>query len=165
MGIDITRAIVKSLPDELGNDQMNDFITALANAATKSHEEKVKYSFLMKALQRLSIVDKSDLPNAEQDFFATLEIDVDDKTYSKSFELIKDLRKQPIYELRINIKEFNWRFRATFFPKFHKNQLYYCFVFPFLKHPGDIDPTDDYRDSTYEIFKKVRISPEQYLED
>lgn len=158
-------AIIKSLPDESGKEQMTDFISSLAQRATQSHEEKVKYQFLMTSLTRLSVIEKSQLPGSNNRFFTTLEIDVDGQNYSKRFELIKDLRKQPIYELRINIREYNWRFRAIFFPKYHGGTLYYCFTFPFLKYPEKLDPTNEMRDRTLRIYQQIKIKPENYFDE
>lgn len=163
MGININRAIVKALPDESGVEYMTEFMKILASSKKNSHQGRVKFEYLIKALSRLSLIQKKDLPNSMKPFYTTLEIDIDGITYSKSFELIKDLRKMPIYELRINIKEYNWRFRATFFPKYHEGQLYYCFVYPFTKHPDEDDPTDKLRDATYQIFLDTRVNPDKYF--
>lgn len=158
----INKAKVISLPDTLGSIRMADYFATLAAAALTNHEDKVKYQFLDLGLRRMALVDMASLPNERHRFFARFQIEVDENSYNKRFELIKHLRKRPIYELRFNIREFNWRFRATFFPVERNGQLYYCFVHPFEKVPHLLDPTDSFRDDTHKIYLDTIQNPQKY---
>lgn len=165
MGIDINKATVILLPDESGNEHFKDFYTRLAELGNHSHNEKVKLSFIRAVLSRLGTLDKSELPqNSDTQLSFDFEIEVDGKTYTEHLEIVKKLSKSVIYELRIDIPDFNWWFRATFFPKYHQSELYYCMVYPFEKVPGYEDPTNRYRDLTHEVFVDTRDNPEKYFE-
>lgn len=164
MSIDIEKAKVIGLPDKTGIYNFDDYYSNLAEMAIQSHDDKVKFQFIFKALKRLRTVDKSALPKSESTPFTfQFDIDVDGVTYSKSLEIVKKLNKSVVYELRINLREFNWRFRATFFPQFYDKQLYYCFVYPFEKIPTEPDPTDYYRDLTHEVYMDTRTNSEKYF--
>lgn len=165
MGIDIEKAKVVSLPGKDGVEHFADYYTTLAELATQSHNDNVKFQFIRKALKRLRTVEKSELPKRkdEETFNFEFDIDVDGKSYSRELEIIKQLAKDPVYELKIDIDEFNWYFRATFFPQYPNGQLHYCFVHPFVKVPGYDDPTNGYRDLTYDVYIDTRINPDRYF--
>lgn len=157
------KAKVISLPNEYGKDEIADYLNATGIAAKMDYEDAVKLAFILKAINLMQYVDFNDLPTATKRFFETLEIEVDGINYRHIFELLKPLRKQDIYELRINMREFNWRFRATFFPHIHTNgDKYYCFVFPFEKFIGFRDPTNYFRDKTFNIRYDVLHNPGVY---
>lgn len=158
------KAKVISLPDEYGTDQFADYLTRLGASAKTSHDDRVKLAYLVKAINYMQYVDFNQLPTgaATDRFFETLEIEVDGVSYTQRFELIKPLHKQDIYELRINIRSFNWRFRATFFPEPYNGGKFHCFVFPFEKFPHLPDPTNHYRDKTFNIHYDVQHNPGKY---
>lgn len=154
---------VISLPDEHGNDEFATYLTQLGTNARTSHDDRVKFAYLLKAIDSMQYVDFSNLPTGTRKFYQVLEIEVDGVTYRQSFELIKPLHRDDIYELRINLRAFNWRFRATFFPNSHSNGEFYCFVFPFEKFLGTPDPTNYYRDRTFNISLDVQHNPNEYV--
>ncbi|MGX2962118.1 hypothetical protein JNUCC23_23245 (plasmid) [Peribacillus sp. JNUCC 23] len=164
MGIDIDKGKVVLLPDEFGVEHFGDFYTNLAELANESHIENVQLHFIRAVLKRLRTLDRNDLP---QDHTTSLsfdfKLDVDGISYTRPLEIVKKLGKSVVYELRIDIDEFNWYFRATFFPKYHDSQLYHCVVYPFVKIPGESDPTDQFRDLTHDVYKDTQINPEKYF--
>lgn len=156
-------AEIISLPDESGNILMNELIDELGDQGT--HKAKIQLGFLVDALDDLAEIDKRDLPEMDDDegLSFDLETEVDGITYKRKFRTVKALQKAPIYELRINIREHNWRLRATFFPKYYKGQLCYCFVFPFIKvDEAKEDPTDHYKERTYAIYQDVMANFQNY---
>lgn len=163
MGITIAEII--SLPDEFGKDLIEDLFEHLGNQGT--HQAKVQLGFLVEMMDDLAErIDKKDLPEMddEQGLSFDLETEVDGITYNRKFWAVKALQKAPIYELRLNIREHNYRLRITFFPKYHNDQLYYCFVFPFLKvDDGKKDTqTDHYKKRTYAIYQDLMQNFENY---
>lgn len=158
------KAKVISLPDEHGTDVFAAYLTQLGVSAKISHDERVKLAYIVKAINFMQYVDFSNLPTHTDSFYHTLEIEVDGITYKRSFWLIKALHKPDIYELRLNIPSLgSWRFRATFFPYVHSNSVkYHCFVFPFEKFPHLPDPTNYYRDKTFNILYDVQHNPSDY---
>jgi hypothetical protein len=165
MGIDnIYIAKVVNLPDKDGVEHFTDYYTNLAESAIQTHQDKVKFHFIKKALKRLELVEKADLPDPRngEKFTFEFDIDVDGKSYSRELEIVKKLGKAPVYELKVDIDEFNWYFRGTFFPQYFNRQLHYCFVHAFEKVPGYPDPTDGFRDSTHEVYMDTRINPDKY---
>lgn len=156
-------AKVISLPDETGSEPMYDYLSTLSKSAISSLEDKIKREFISQSLGVLELVDKSRLPSNGDFLSAVLTIDIDGKPYSKSLKLVKSLKRQPIYELRISLEELNWHFRATFFPKYHAEQLFYCFIDPFVKVETEEDPTNYYRDKAYRIFEDVKSDPDKYF--
>jgi hypothetical protein len=165
--MDITKAKVTALPDLSGEYRIHDYMSQELGEFAKagSHEHTVKLSYLIKGMNFLSFVDRRNLPEREDLFETELEIDIEGKTYSRKFELVKPLRKVPIYELRIDLPEFAWFFRATFFPIYYEQELHYCFVYPFEKYPGHPDPTNDYRDLTYKVLEEVRKNPIPFFKE
>lgn len=164
MGIDINKAKVVFFPDESGTEHFHDFYVTLAEMATQSHDEKVKYFFLRAVLKRLGTIDKIDLPTDQNALEFEFEIDVDGVSYSRPLKIVKKIGKSVVYEIRIDISDFNWYFRATFFPKYHQGELYYCVVHPFVKVPGYDDPTNTYRDLTHKVYKDCQFNPDKYFE-
>ncbi|TDQ39258.1 hypothetical protein EV213_108210 [Aureibacillus halotolerans] len=154
------------MSDENGEKPLQDYLEILAETALNSHVDKVKYLFIMKALEYLATVPKKILPSnnsvEETPTTTTLEVKVDKQTYSQTFRLVKALRRSPIFELRLSIANFNWHFRIIFFPKYHENKLYYCLTFPFEKRKSDVDPTDEFRDRAYDIFKSLQTQGTQF---
>lgn len=156
-----TRVI--SLPDENGIDVFEVYLKQLGSNAKNSHKDRVNLAYLVKAINLMQYVDFNNLPSFSNRFYQVLEIEVDGVSYRQSFELIKPLHKPNIYELRINLRASNWRFRATFFPETYNGDKFYCFVYPFEKFPVSIDPTDFYRDKTFNIQYDVRNDPNKYV--
>lgn len=152
------------MPNEYGKDVFEDYLIRLGAAAKQRHDCKVKFAYLMKALTLMQHVDVSGLPTSTNRFFATLEIEVEGERYQERFELIKPLAAEDIYELRINIREFRWRFRATFFPKQHNGKQFYCFVHPFEKTIGKPDLTNHFRDKTASIRMDLNENPGEFDE-
>jgi hypothetical protein len=144
------------LPDEFGDILMDKYFEDLGNEGT--HESRVKIQWLVELMDDLAEIPKSALPEmGDKDGLSfDVEFVVDGINYERKVRAVKALGKSPIYELRANIPQLNWRFRATFFPKYKGSQLYYCFVFPFEKVDGEEDHlTDEYKERTYEIYKQV----------
>jgi hypothetical protein len=165
MGIDIDKARVVLLPDQAGIEHFHDFYSNLAELANESHTDKVKLHFIRAVLKRLRTLDRSVLPKDHTtSITADFELEVDGMSYTRPIEIVKKLGKSVIYELRIDIDEFNWYFRATFFPKYHEGDLLYCVVYPFVKIPGFADPTNGFRDLTHEVFKDSQQNPHKYFD-
>jgi len=161
--MDITKAKVVALPGMDGEFHVHNFITDIGDAAKHGSEEHtLKLAWVLKSMNFLSKVDRNQLPG--EDIFETiLDINIDGEIHTRKFELVKALRKVPIYELRIDLPEYVWFFRATFFPYYLDRQLHYCFVYPFEKIPGQPDPTNNYRDLTYQVLEDVRENPAPYF--
>lgn len=156
MGITIAEVI--SLPDETGEDLMVNYMNDLGEEALNSTQENIKLNFLQVALELMETVPFNRLPDRSGErLMETLIIEINGKTYTRELELVKALGTQPIYELRVDLDRPHWCFRATFFPKYHDNQLYYCFVHPFEKVAGLGDPTNHWRDQTYKVFHNVKF--------
>lgn len=157
MGKDITREFLKpkiiSIPNEENKDVFANFYSDLALKG--DHESFVKFNFIKRAFELLEEVPPDKLPE-DSVIFGDFEIIVGNKSYVNRLGFVKDLRILPVYEMRISLKAFNWYFRATFFPKEHKGQMYYCFVYPFEKDPYErFDPTDHYRDKTFSVYQDI----------
>ncbi|MGW6255150.1 MULTISPECIES: hypothetical protein [Bacillati] len=164
MGIDIDKARIVFLPDESGVEHFVDFYTDLSKQAAEYLEDMVKLEFLRSVLKRLRTLDKKDLPkDSSTELTFNFEVEVDGESYSRPLEIVKKLGKSVVYELRIDISDFNWYFRATFFPKYQGGELYYCFVYPFVKIPGHEDPTDPFRDLTHSVYTDVISNPDKYF--
>ncbi|MED3918619.1 hypothetical protein P4644_02955 [Priestia aryabhattai] len=161
MAIDIAKII--TLPDETGVNSVDNFIQDIQQEALSSHEGRVKFQFLRQSLRALSGVRKSDLPRGGNFYSQNLEIEVDGKSYTRPVKLIKDLSKQPVCELRINIIEFDWQARITFFPYPYEGQLYYFLCFSFRKRLDEEDLTDILKLDTYEVYQDVRVNPTKYI--
>ncbi|WP_069366291.1 hypothetical protein [Salisediminibacterium beveridgei] len=154
------KASVVSISDEKGIDHVDLLRTALINEAKFNRNGRVKLTFFLKALQYLGYIDKSELQNHK----TTLTIVIDGVSQTEHFLLVKPLSKQPIYELRISLPQLHCWIRATFFPKYYHNQLYYCFAKGFVKTRNpDYDPTNDMIQQTYLMYKKVQRDPGKYL--
>lgn len=152
-------ANVVAIEDETGREQMDLFRSALIREVQRKHKAKVRFVFFQKALEYLSLVERQHLDGLK----AVLTIEIDGKEYSHEFELVKVLTRRPIYELRVDYG--GTHIRATFFPKFYNGSLYYCFVKGFIKTRfPPFNPTNDMRDLTYDMFKKVNASPHTYLQ-
>jgi len=162
MGIVIAKVI--SLPDETGTDVVVEYMQCLGEKALTSLDCHIKLHFLQKALLFMETVPRDRLPDQSgEKLMADLVIEVDGKEYFLNIELVKSLGRQPIYELRIDLHKPHWCFRATFFPKFSdEQQLHYCFVHPFEKVAGLPDPTDGYRDMTFNVLTDLRCYPTKY---
>lgn len=159
--MEIAIANIISLPDEYGVDHLTDFLLILEETA--DHPSKVKYQFIMQAWNLLAYVKKDQLPTAGKPLYESFNISVDGKDYEHRLAYVGYLHKQPIYELRISLEPFNWFFRATFFPAYHEGRLFYCFVFPFEKNPfSPIDPTDHYKEMTYQVLVDLRSNRQKY---
>ncbi|MCP1495285.1 hypothetical protein J2Y73_005451 [Peribacillus frigoritolerans] len=160
MGITIAEII--SLPDQ-GTDYMTRYLEFLGGAAMHSESENIKLNWLTDGLRKMASVPKNLLPGKGEVLKMDLVNPVDeDNIHTREFDLVKSLGTQPIYELRIDLREYNWCFRATFFPKIVGDQLYYCFVYPFEKVPGYDDPTNGFRDKTYKVFDEVKFHFSDY---
>lgn len=158
------KAKVISFPNDYNRDIFAPYLVSLGKKAESEHKYRVQLAYLLKALDYMQYVDFSNLPTGSNRFFHELEITVEGKTYSKSFELIKPLAKENIYELRINIEESEWRFRAIFFPYTYKGVQYYCFIYPFVKKEQvQFDLTNQFRDKAYSIYYNLNQEPSKYV--
>ena len=161
MGILIAGVI--SLPDETGKDLMVDYMNRLSDKARTSIDDNIRLSFLHKALSFMKMVPRKQLPgNEDETLKTTLTIDTNEITYDLTIDLVKTLGVQPIYELRIDLNKPHWCFRATFFPKYNDEQLYYCFVHPFEKIAGYDNPTNAFRNKTYRVFNDLKFDQAKY---
>lgn len=159
------KANVISFPNDYGTVQFDGYLQNLGNAGKASHDKRVQLAFLVKALDYMQYVEFTALPTtrANAPFYATLDINVDGITYSESFELIKPLARENIFELRINLQQFNWRFRGIFFPYSHNTGQFYCFVFPFEKQKQvQANLTDTFRDRASTVYYDLLQSPLKY---
>src|SRR5699024_8210765 len=128
------KAKVISFPDDYMRDSFSPYVRALGEKAKDNHEKRVQFTYLLKAMDYMQYVSVENLPiNQNGNISTTLEIRVDGKKYSEEFILIKALNRENIFELRINVRKFPWRFRGIFFPYNNREEQYYCFVFPFEK--------------------------------
>jgi hypothetical protein len=154
-------AKVVTLPNEQGRELITPFLSRIGT----SHHEKIKAAFAIAAIRYMSLVNASSLPTSEDPpLSAELEIEVDGILYTREFKLVKPLQVDPVYELRVNLPQQNWRLRITFFPFEYKGVLFYCFVHPFLKVPGDEDRTNFYRDRTAGTYYYVSEDPGLFLD-
>lgn len=160
-------AEVIALPDENGFEHVTKLFLDLQ--ALNNREGKVKTGLLVDAMKELAKVPHADLPSidAERGLFFDLEPVIDGEVYEIRRETVKALRERPIHELRLSIPEFNWHFRATFFPFEHpeNGKQFYCMVFPFEKilalgKKGD--PTDIYRNRTKAIYDDLVNNFQKY---
>lgn len=157
-------AEVISLPDEFGQNLMNIYFEDLGNENT--HQARVKLQYLVEIMDDLALIPKKALPEIgdKEGLSFEVEFEVDGINYKRKVRAVKALEKSPVYELRVNIPQLSWRFRATFFPKYVGDQLYYCLVFPFEKFDGEEDPTDGYKDRTYRILQELREDFDSFKE-
>ncbi|QQK79218.1 hypothetical protein HUG20_04490 [Salicibibacter cibi] len=160
------KATVISFPNEYGKDQFSPFLKKLRKESQFDKKADVRFGFLLKALDYMQYVNFNDLPTvADKPFFAQFEIKIGEEIYQQTFELIKPLNKRGIYELRINMKGFNWRFRGIFFPYSYDTRQFYCFIFPFEKTSNvTFNVTDHFRDRAYRILNDLEKNPEKYQE-
>ena len=151
---------VVSISDENGFDQHEDFINQLRIEAKKSHVGKIRLAFVRKAQQHLASVSERRLPYHR----TKLSVVVEDIEYEEKFTLIKPLRRQSVFELRIDFSSQDWHFRGLFFPKSYQGDVYYCFTKAFVKtrNPPH-NPTDAMRDLTVDMLNAVNQSPSDYL--
>jgi len=163
MGIDINKAKVVFFPAKDGTKQFEDFYTGLAITSLEDTENNVKYQFIKTVLKRLRTIDKENLPKDTSALEFNFEIDIAGVSYNRPLKIVKKLGKGLVYELRIDLQEFNWYFRATFFPMYNESTLYYCVVYPFTKVPGYEDPTDSFRDLTHEVYNACLAKPDEYF--
>lgn len=156
------KAIVISFPDDYMNDSFSPYLAKLGKRAQNSQEKRVQYAYLLKALDFMQYV--VDLPQKPGEFISTtLEMEIDSEIYSQTFKLVKPLNKENIFELRINLSQFNWRFRGIFFPYTYQEQQYYCFVFPFEKQQQvRFNLTDTFRDRASYVLNNLERKPEIY---
>jgi hypothetical protein len=153
------KAIVISFPNDYMQDSFAPYLTSLGRKAKDHHAARVQYAYLSKALDFMRYV--TDLPNKPGKFISTtLEIEIDGEIYSQEFKLVKPLNKENIFELRINLVQFNWRFRGIFFPYHLGGQRYYCFVFPFEKQQQvRFNLTDTFRDRASYLLNNLMRNP------
>lgn len=167
MGININestviKATVVFLPDESGEDHFQKFYVDLAKSASVSQNEKVKFYFLREVLGSLKKIGKEDLPKEADDSLEfDFNIDIGNQTLTRTLKIVKKLGKSVIYEIRVDIG--NWYFRATFFPYYYGKELYHCVVYPFVKVPGQPDPTNIYRDMTHNVYMDVKSDEDKYF--
>lgn len=167
MGIDINKATVIPISDESGINHFEIFYEELSELAKDNHEDKVKLHFLGEVLNRLETLTKNDLPtNRSKKIEFDFELTVDGKLYTRRLEIVKKLGKSVIYEVRIDLKDMDWYFRATFFPKYYKGDLYYCLVRPFVKilNKPETDKTDEYKELTHDVYKDSQQDAAKYFE-
>lgn len=161
MGIVIAKVI--SLPNVAGEEVMVEYLQCLGEEASVSLPSNIKLHFLQKAFSFMEAVPLNKLPDrSNQPLIGEFTIEIGEEEYNLEMELVKSLNKAPIYELRIDLHRPHWCFRATFFPKFSNQQLHYCFVYPFEKVAGYDDPTNGYRDKTYDVLEDLRSSDFKY---
>ena len=92
-----------------------------------------------------------------------IEFTLNDKNYKSCLKFVGYLRKEPLYELRISLREFNWYFRATFFPKHFEGNPILLFCFSVRKDPNSPhDPTDAFMEMTFRVFEEVRMHERDY---
>jgi hypothetical protein len=159
------KATVVPVKNEHGTEVMVNFLKRLAKKAHHSTRDNVVYQFILKGLTYLQYVDIIQLPvNSKTFLLATLSVEVEGRTYTKEFKLVKILQRENIYELRISYDQSY--FRAIFFPLSYNDQTYYCFLFPYFKPVGiPNDPfTNVYRDRAYKIYKEAVINPQKYID-
>ncbi|MGN7397949.1 hypothetical protein [Peribacillus frigoritolerans] len=166
------KARVISFPNEYGRKQFDFYFKELGNRAQKSHIDLIKFDFVLSAIDFLRYVSEEMLPKdipGSTPFKVPLTIVHDGREYNKSFELIKPLRKENIYELRIDFDKadvdtpFDWHFRVIFFPFVYEGDLFHCFLFPFQKtFQVKRNLTDFYRDKASSIYYDLQNNPEKY---
>ncbi|WP_173918996.1 hypothetical protein [Halobacillus sp. Marseille-Q1614] len=154
-------AKVISINDLSGVDQVDIFRTTLIQSAKTNRNDRFMLAFFIRSLQYLSTVLPQNL-----DFHSTnLEVEIDGQVKEKEFDVItKPMSTQPIYELRLDFPEYNTWIRATFFKRYHRKKLHYCFVKAFIKtmHPS-FNPTTPMIQETYNVYQELRNNPALYL--
>lgn len=152
-------AHVVTIPDETGVDQSGTFLDGLLEQSKTSLEAKVHLTFIQQALTLLA---HRPLNRLKRDRIK-LSITIEQKEYTKEYQLVKPLAKKPIFELRYPMNS-NEHFRALFFPVEHQENRYYVFVKSFIK--TKIPPQDEtnlMRDLAYNMYVKVTRNPGRYL--
>lgn len=104
-------AHVVTIPDETGVDQLGTFLDGLLEQSKTSLEAKVHLTFIQQALTLLA---HRPLNHLKRDRIK-LSITIEQKEYTKEYQLVKPLAKKPIFELRYPMNS-NEHFRALFFP-------------------------------------------------
>lgn len=158
--MNIDKHNIKTLLDENNRDMVGEFLSQLYEESLYSNEAKLHLMFLQSALNLLSVQPLESLLNTRTELTITL----NGHPRTKRYELVKPLKVPPIYELRYAMNQ-NEHLRFLFFPFLHKGESNYIFVKYFKKTLNPkVDETNIMRDLTYEMYKRVCLDPEYYLE-
>jgi hypothetical protein len=161
-------AKVISFPNDFGRNQLDSFFKQKGNAAKTQVNALMQFNFLLSAFDFMQFVEQDKLPTGdpeEKPFKTELTVKVDGEEYTKSFELVKKLQKDNIYELRLDFDPppFYWRLRIIFFPYDHNGDLFYCMVFPIEKILAvRVNLTDIFRDRAEGIYYDLINNPGKY---
>lgn len=151
---------ILTINDENDVDSVGDFLETLREEAKTFPEAKMHLLFIERAFSLLSSQPLESLLHRR----TTLTITIDGSPRTKSYELVKLLGVNPVYELRY-AKNGNRHIRLLFFPYEYNGQSNYVFVKCFVKTKvPPVDETDKMRDLTYQMYLKVCQNPQDYLE-
>lgn len=146
--------------DENNQDVVGGFLSQLSQESKYSQEAKLHLMFLQSAFNLLSVQPLENLLNKKTEITITF----NGYPRTKRYELVKPLKVVPIYELRYALNR-NEHLRFLFFPFRYENTSNYVFV-KYVKKTlmPNVDETNEMRDLTYKMYKKVRSDPGYYLE-
>ncbi|MBD7982979.1 hypothetical protein H9649_00180 [Sporosarcina sp. Sa2YVA2] len=149
-----------TLLDENNQDVVGEFLSQLSKESQYTEEAKLHLMFLHSAFNLLSVQPLENLINT----MTEITIILNGHSRTKRYELVKPLKVIPIYELRYAMNQ-NEHLRFLFFPFQYKGESNYIFVKYFKKtwNPT-VDETNEMRDLTYQMYKRVQLNPEFYLE-
>jgi len=158
--MNIDKHNIITLLDENNQDVVGGFLTQLSLESQYSEDAKLHLMFLQSIFNLLSVQPLENLLNTMTEITITF----NGYPRTKRYELLKPLKVVPIYELRYAMNR-NEHLRFVFFPYLYKEASNYVFVKYFKKTLiPNVDETDNMRDLTYEMYKRVRLNPEYYLE-
>ena len=149
-----------TIEDENNQDMIGMYMDMLLTESITSEKAKVHYTFLQKIFEELALGNLETLC-AEK---TQLDITVNGQPYTKKYEIVKPLRKAPVYELRYGLSG-NEHLRLLFFPFTFENISYYLFVKVVVKTLiPNVNETNAMRDLTFNVYLDVKKNPKKYLE-
>ncbi|MFC5591592.1 hypothetical protein ACFPRA_22155 [Sporosarcina soli] len=158
--MNINKHNIITILDENNQDVVGEFLSQLSQESQSSEEAKLHLMFLQSAFNLLSVQPLENLINTMSEITITF----NGFPRTKRYELVKPLKVVPIYELRYAMNR-NEHLRFLFFPYLYKEASNYVFVKYFKKTlVPNVDETDIMRDLTNEMYKRVKLNPEYYLE-
>ncbi|MEK5071768.1 hypothetical protein [Sporosarcina sp. FSL K6-1508] len=146
--------------DENNQDMIGEYLDNLLTDSVSSEKAKIHFTFLQKIFEKLAYSNLEILCSEK----TQLDIKVNGQSFTKRYEIIKPLRKAPVYEVRYGLSR-NEHLRLLFFPFTFEKVSYYIFVKVVVKTLiPDVNETNAMRDLTYNVYLDVKRTPKKYLE-
>lgn len=156
----IEKHLIITVEDENNVDMVESFLGNLYKNATNTNDDGLHLKFLTSIFNLLSVQPLTSLINTKTE----LTIKHNGQFRTKRYEVIKSLGLNPIYELRYAFSG-NEHLRLLFFPFEYKEKSLYIFVKCFIKTlTPPVDNTDLMRDLTHNIYMRIKVNPNKYLE-